>query len=237
MVKMNEELAYATIKEIDEKNSENLIEMINNEIGMDVEKKAQIDSKIKEIGKKIYKMKTIKRMKDHIHPYIRGSNQKISNFTPDYVNMFQRIQNRISRIQDRISDGMRDNNLESLYSASALQFPDLYRRPSIAIPLPTPLIRRPFTAGPLPPSPYRSPFTSGSVLPPLYRLPSTAAPLLPPLFRHSPSDAILPPRLIPPPLYRCPLTSTPLPPLLQRRPSTAPLPPTSPTSASPFVPA
>ena len=55
---MNEELAYATIKEIDEKNSENLIEMINNEIGMDVEKKAQIDSKIKEIGKKIYKMKT-----------------------------------------------------------------------------------------------------------------------------------------------------------------------------------
>ena len=51
---ISEELAYATIKEIEEKNSENLIEMINNEIGMDVEKKAQIDSKIKEIGKKIY---------------------------------------------------------------------------------------------------------------------------------------------------------------------------------------
>ena len=244
MVKMNEELAYATIKEIDEKNSENLIEMINNEIGMDVEKKAQIDSKIKEIGKKIYKMKTIKLMKNHIHPYIRGSNQEISNFSPDYVNMFQRIQDRIqdriSRIQDRISDGMRDNNLESLYSASALQFPDLYRRPSIAIPLPTPLIRRPFTAGPLPPSPYRSPFTSGSVLPPLYRLPSAAAPLLPPLFRHSSTAAILPPlrfpSLIPPPLYRFPLTSAPLPPLLQRRPSTAALPPTSPTSAPHFAP-
>ena len=244
MGKMNEELAYATIKEIDEKNSENLIEMINNEIGMDFEKKAQIDSKIKEIGKKIYKMKTIKLMKDHIHPYIRGSNQEISNFTPDYVNMFQRIQDRIqdriSRIQDRISDGMMDNNLESLYSASALQLPDLYRRPSIAIPLPTPLIRRPFTAGPVPPSLYRSPSTSGSVPPPLYRLPSVAAPLPSPLFRHSSTAAILPPPLyqrpIPPQFYRCPLTSAPLPPPLHRRPSTASLPPTSPTSAPPFAP-
>ena len=240
MVKMNEELAYATIKEIDEKNSENLIEMINNEIGMDVEKKAQIDSKIKEIGKKIYKMKTIKLMKNHIHPYIRGSNQEISNFAPDYVNMFQRIQDRISRIQDRISDGMRDNNLESLYSASALQLPDLYRRPSIAIPLPTPLIHRRFTAGPVPPSLYSSPFTSGSVPLPHYRLPSAIAPLLPPLFRHSSTAAILPPlrfpSLIPPPLYRFPLTSAPLPPPLHRRPSTATLPPTSPTSAPPFAP-
>ena len=214
MGKMNEELAYATIKEINEKNSENLIEMINNEIGMDFEKKAQIDSKIKEIGKKIYKMKTIKLMKAHIHPYIRGSNQEISNFTPDYVNMLQRI-------QDRIFDGMRDNNLENLYNASTAPLSHLYRHPSIAIPLPTPLFSRPFTASHVPPSVYRS--TSGSVPPSLYRLPSAAASLPPPLFRHSSTAAILPP-----PLYQ-----RPIPPHLYRRPSTTPLPPTSLTSAPP----
>ena len=211
MGKMNEELAYATIKEIDEKNSENLIEMINNEIGMDFEKKAQIDSKIKEIGKNIYKMKTIKLMKAHIHPYIRGSNQEISNFTPDYVDMIQRI-------QDRISDRMRD--LESLYSASTAPLPHLYRHPSIAIPLPTPLFSHPFTTGHVPPSLYLS--TSGSVPPPLYRLPSAAASLPPPLFRHSSTAAILPP-----PLYQRPLPPTSL--------TSAP-PPTSLTSAPPLPP-
>ena len=230
MGKMNEELAYATIKEIDEKNSENLIEMINNEIGMDFEKKAQIDSKIKEIGRKIYRIKTITSMKAHIHPYIRGSNQELSNFTPDYINILQRI-------QDRISDRMRNNNLESLYSTSTAPLHNPYRHPSIAIPLPTPLFSHPFTPGLVPPSLYRFPYTSGFVPPPLYRLTSVATPLLPPLFHRSSTAAILPPPLYrlptPPPLYRCPLTSAPLLPPLHRRPSTAPLPPTSLTSVPP----
>jgi hypothetical protein len=140
MGKMSEELALATIKQIDEKNSEKLIETINDQIGMDVQKLAQINSMIREIKRKIYKNPTIRDIEQEISEVnnhqgrwkqggqrgprfcpnrkqnrsrillSRKRHQKvmpISEFTPDYVNLLRKV-------QERISNPRKDDNLEGI---------------------------------------------------------------------------------------------------------------------------
>ena len=132
---MNEELALATIKKLDEKNPEKLIETINDQIGMDVQKLAQIKSKIREIKQKICKNPTIRDIEQEISEvnYHQGRkrgprfcpNKKenrsrillsrkrhqkvvpISEFTPDYVNLLRKV-------QERISNPRKDDNLEGI---------------------------------------------------------------------------------------------------------------------------